>query len=64
MQYTHKPLEEALIQPLWGTIWHYFIELKYISYDKEIHILGLESELKVPHNVLKETCLSMFTEAL
>lgn len=59
-----KPLEEALVQPLWGTIWHYFVELKYVFYDTEIHFLGLESALKFPHNVPKQTCLSMFTEAL
>lgn len=65
VQYTHKPLEEAYIgTATWRAICHYVVELIYVFYDAEIPFLGTESGLKFPHNVHKETCLSMFTEAL
>ena len=51
-----------MIQPLWRTVWKFLIKLKIeLPYDPEIPLLGIYPEKTI---IQKESCTTMFTEAL
>ena len=54
--------ECKLIQPLWRTVWRFLKKLKTeLPYDPAIPLLGIYPEKTI---IQKETCTTMFTEAL
>ena len=51
-----------MIKPLWKTVWRFLKKLKIeLPYDPAIPLLGIYLEKTIIH---KETCTTMFTEAL
>ena len=51
-----------MIQPLWRTVWRFLKKLKIdLPYDPGISLLGIYPEKTI---IQKETCTTMFTEAL
>ena len=51
-----------MIQPLWRTVWRFLKKLKVeLPFDPAIPLLGIYPEKTI---IQKETCTTMFTEAL
>ena len=51
-----------MIQPLWRTVWRFLKNLKIeLPYDPAIPLLGIYPEKSI---IQKETCTTIFTEAL
>ena len=51
-----------MIQPLWRTVWRVFKRVKIeLPYDPAIPLLGIYPEKTI---IQKESCTTMFTEAL
>ena len=54
--------ECKLVQPLWKTVWRFLKKLKIqLPYDPAIPLLGIYLEKTL---IRKDTCISMFIEAL